>query len=159
MDYDKLIQIDFMMFNDQEGYDITSNTFKTQYANALYWSPRTWSPSGTVQPLILTTNTLPSNVTKFNIYVTETGSCLANFEKLNTSWQGTGKDITKVAVDRLDPYFASLLAAIIISHKGGICKKHLTGDAQTPKIITSISRYYDEKVSSRPQQNSILHFN
>ena len=100
------------------------------------------SPSGTVQPLISTTNSLPFNVSKFNIYVTETGSFLSNFEKFNTSWQGTGKDITKVAVDRLDPYFASLLAAIIISHKGGICKKHLTGDAQTPKIITSIARYY-----------------
>ena len=62
------------IFNDEEGYDITSNTFKTQYADALYWSPRIWSPSGTVQPLILTTNSLPYNVTKFNIYVTETGS-------------------------------------------------------------------------------------
>ena len=101
----------------------TSNTFKNQYPVALYWSTRIWSPSGKVQPLILTTNSLPYNVTKFNINVAETGSFLSNFEELNTSRQGTGKDITKVAIDRQDPYFASLLAAIIISHKGGICKK------------------------------------
>ena len=110
------------MFNYEEGYDSTSNTFKTQYADALYWSPRIWSPSGTVKPLILTTNSLPYNATKFNIYVTKTCSFLSSFEKLNTSWQGNGKDITKVAVDRNDPYFASLLASIIISHKGRISK-------------------------------------
>ena len=62
-----------------------------------------------------------------------------NFEALETSWKGTAKDITKVAVDKDDPYFASLLAACIISHVGGISRKHLTGDN---KVITSIARYY-----------------
>ena len=95
-----------------------------------------------MQPLVPTANSLPYNVTKFNIHVNETASFQSNFEGLNTSWHGTGKDITKVAADRQDPYFASLLAACIISHKGGISRKHLTGDAQTPKIITSIARYY-----------------
>lgn len=36
------------IFNEEEGYDITSETFKTQYADMLYWSPRIWDPSGTV---------------------------------------------------------------------------------------------------------------
>ena len=62
-----------------------------------------------------------------------------NFEALSTSWEGTAGDITKVAVDKDDPYFASLLAACIISHVGGISRKHLTGDN---KVITSIARYY-----------------
>ena len=56
-----------------------------------------------------------------------------------TSWKGTTNDITKMAVDKDDPYFASLLAAYIISHVGGISRKHLTGDNN---VITSIARYY-----------------
>lgn len=44
-----------------------------------------------------------------------------------------------MAVDKDDPYFAPLLAACIISHVGGISRKHLTGDN---KVITSIARYY-----------------
>ena len=58
---------------------------------------------------------------------------------METSWKGTANDITKMAVDKDDPYFASLLAACIISHVGGISKKHLNGDN---KVITSIARYY-----------------
>ena len=63
----------------------------------------------------------------------------SNFKALETSWKGTADDITKVAVDKDDPYFPSLLAACIISHVGGISRKHLTGDN---KVITSIARYY-----------------
>ena len=62
-----------------------------------------------------------------------------NFEVLETSWKGTPNDITKVAVDKDDPHFASLLAACIISHVSGISRKHRTGDN---KVITSIARYY-----------------
>ena len=62
-----------------------------------------------------------------------------NFEALETSCKGTADDITKVAVDKSDPYFACLLAACIITHMGGISRKHLTGDN---KVITSIARYY-----------------
>ena len=58
---------------------------------------------------------------------------------METSWKGTTNDITKMAVDKDDPYFASLLAAYIISHVGGISRKHLTGDNN---VITSIARYY-----------------
>ena len=101
--------------------------------------PRIWDTSGSVQLFVLDTNPLPYNVTKFNIFVNETDSFQSNFEALNTSWTGTTKDITKVKIDKEDPYFASLLAVCIISHKSGISRKHLTGDN---KIVTSIARYY-----------------
>ena len=58
---------------------------------------------------------------------------------MKTSWVGTANDITKIVVNKDDPYFASLLAACIISHIGGISRQHLTGDN---KVITSIARYY-----------------
>ena len=58
---------------------------------------------------------------------------------LETSWKSDANDITKMAVDKDDPYFASLLAAYIISHVGGISRKHLTGDNN---VIMSIARYY-----------------
>ena len=57
---------------------------------------------------------------------------------MSTSWKGTNNDITKAAVDKDDPYFASLLAAYIISHVGGMSRKHLTGDNN---VVTSIARY------------------
>ena len=57
---------------------------------------------------------------------------------MSTSWKGTNNDITKAAVDKDDPYFASLLAAYIISHVGGMSREHLTGDNN---VVTSIARY------------------
>ena len=133
---------------DGQYLNITTDIFKRLYSGELYWYPRIWDTSGTVQPLVLDTNPLPYDVTKFDIYVTESGSNSAsgsfqsNFEGLDTSWTGTAKDITKVKVDKEDPYFASLLAACIISHKSGISRKHLAGGNRTRKIITSIARYY-----------------
>ena len=79
------------------------------------------------------------NVRKFTIYVNEKSGFTSNFDALKTSWKGTANDITKVPIDKDDPYFASLLAALIISHVGGISRKHLNGDN---KVITSIARYY-----------------
>ena len=82
---------------------------------------------------------MPYDVRKFIIYVNDKVGFWCNFEALETSWKGTADNITKVAVDKDDPYFASLLAACIISHVSGISRKHLTGDN---KVITSIARYY-----------------
>ena len=120
-------------------FDIKGYLFKKNYPDTLYWIPRIWDVTGTVQPFVLTPNSLPYNVRKFTIYVNGRVGFLSNFEALKTSWEGTAEDITKVAVDKDDPYFASLLAACIISHVGGISRKHLTGDN---KVITSIARYY-----------------
>ena len=90
-------------------------------------------------PLSLITSPLPYDLTKFDIFVNESDSFQNNFEPLKTPWNGTVSDITKVSDEKDDPYFASLLAAYIISHKSGISMKHLTGDN---KLVTSIARYY-----------------
>ena len=122
-----------------ELFDIKGYLFKKNYLSTLHWVPRIWDVGGTVQPFVLAPNMLPYDVKKFTIYVNERVGFWSNFEALSTSWEGTADDITKVAVDKDDPYFASLLAACIISHVGGISRKHLTGDN---KVITSIARYY-----------------
>ena len=123
--------------------DIRVYIFKRLYADALYWQPRLWGTDGTVQRFVLNVNPLPYNVIKFKIFVNEKENFLNNFEKLETSWKGTEKDITKVAVRKEDPYFASLLAACIISYVGGISsRKHLIESEKIPKIAASIARYY-----------------
>ena len=122
-----------------EIFDIKGYLFKKNYLDTLHWVPRIRDVGGTVQPFVLAPNTLTYDVKKFTIYVNEMVGFWCNFEALNTSWEGTADDITKVAVDKDDPYFASLLVACIISHVGGISRKHLTGDN---KVITSIARYY-----------------
>ena len=94
----------FTKYRDENGetFDITGYLFKKFYSDTLYWSPRIWDPSGTVQPFVLAPNSLPYDLTKFKIFVNETDSFQSNFEALNTSWKGTAKDITKVAVDKDD---------------------------------------------------------
>ena len=126
---------------DRSFPDITGSIFKKNYEDALYWQPRIWGPDGTVQKFVTNSNSFPYDVLKFKIYVNEKEYFLSNFEKLETSWRGTEKDIRKVSVEEDDPYFCSLLAAIIISHVGGISRKHLREDKNTPKIVTSIARY------------------
>ena len=122
--------------------DITGYIFKKNYENVLYWQPRIWGPEGTVQKFVTNTNSFPyDNVTKFKIYVTENNSFPSNFENLNIEWKGTEKDVRKVSVNENDPYFCSLLSACVISHVGGISRKHLVENENTPKIVTSIARY------------------
>ena len=131
----------FTRYKNENGelFDITGYLFKKNYLDTLYWTPKIWDVTGTFQPFVLAPNSSPYNVRKFTIYVNGRVGFLSNFDALKTSWEGTVNDITKAAVDKDDPYFASLLAACIISHVGGISRKHLTGDN---KVITSIARYY-----------------
>ena len=123
---------------DDQSLDITTEDFKKLYAGELHWLPKIWDTSGTVQPFVLSA-TLPYSYRKFTIYVNARSGFSSNFDALTTSWKGTANDITKMTVDKDDPYFASLLAAYIISHVGGISRKHLTGENN---VITSIARYY-----------------
>ena len=131
----------FTRYKNENGelFEITGYLFKKNYANTLYWIPRIWDVTGIFQPFVLAPNSLPYDVRKFTIYGNDRVGFLSNFDALKTSWEGTVDDITKAAVDKDDPYFASLLAACIISHVGGISRKHLTGDN---KVITSIAGYY-----------------
>ena len=125
---------------DDQFLDIRAKDFKKLYSGKLYWLPRIWGTSGKVQPFVLSaTHTLPYNYRKFTIYVNTKSGFSSNFGVLETSWKAAMNDITKMAVDKDDPYFASLLDTYIISHIGGISRKHLTGDNN---VITSIARYY-----------------
>ena len=58
-------------------------------------------------------------------------------------------------MDKDDPYFASLLSAYIISHVGGLSRKHLTGDNN---VVTSIARYciyyHMKRFSGTPEKMS-----
>ena len=123
---------------DGQFLDITTDDFKKFYSGELHWLPRIWDTSGTVQPFALSSS-LPYNYRKFTIYVNANSGFTSNFDALSTSWKANANDITKVAVDKDDPYFASLLAAYIISHVGGISRKHLTSNDNN--VVTSIARY------------------
>ena len=87
----------FTKYRDKEGgpFEITGYLLKKFYVDKLYWQPRIWDPNGTVQPLVLNTEPLPYDVTKFTIYVNEKEGFRCNFEALETSWKGTAKDITR----------------------------------------------------------------
>ena len=122
--------------------DITGYIFKKNYEDALYWQPRIWGPEGTIQKFVTNTNSFPyDNVARFKIYVTKDEYFPSNFQSLNIEWKGTEKDIRKASVKEDDPYFCSLLSACVISHVGGMSRKHLQENANTPKIVTSIARY------------------
>ena len=124
---------------DGQFLDITTDDFKTLYSGELHWLLRIWDTSGTVQPLVTSSSSsLPYNYRKFTIYVNANSGFTSNFDALSTLWKGNANDITKIAVDKDDPYFAWLLAAYIISHVGGMSRKHLTGDNN---VVTSIARY------------------
>ena len=122
--------------------DIAGYIFKKNYEDALYWQPRIWGPGGTVQKFVTNTNPFPyDNVTKLKIYVTKNEYFPSNFQDLDIAWKGTEKDIRKASVKEDDPYFCSLLSACVISHVGGMSRKHLQENENTPKIVTSIARY------------------
>ena len=128
------------------GWDIESSVFKTMYVDALHWggADGIWEPlaeqSVASSPIAATKSELSFALsdgmlsfvpTQFKIFVNTANAershsvaFLSNFEPLETQWENTSdsKDITKVKVDRNDPYFASLIAAYIISKKSGICK-------------------------------------
>ena len=126
---------------DGQFLDITTDDFKKLYSGELHWLPAIWDTSGTVQPFTLSSSSsssLPYNFRKFTIYVNANSGFTSNFDALSTSWERNANDITKMAADKNDPYFASLLAAYIISHVGGLSRKHVTGDNN---VVTSIARY------------------
>ena len=124
--------------SDHQFLDNTTDDFKTLYSGELHRLPRIWDTSGTVQPFVLSSSSLPYNYREFTIYVNAKSGFNSHFKPLTTSWEGSANDITKITVDKDDPYFASLLAAYIISNLGGLSRKHLTGDNN---VVTSIARY------------------
>ena len=89
---------------DDQFLDITTEDFKKLYSGELHWLPRIWDTSGTVQPFALSSATLPYNYRKFTIYVNARSGFTSNFDALTTSWKGTANDITKMDVNKDDPY-------------------------------------------------------
>ena len=76
----------------------------------------------------------------FRIFVNGDQSFLFS-STLNTSWSSNAKDITKTSVDKTDPYFASLIAAYVISQKTGICTKHFQSSSDVHNVVTSLMRF------------------
>ena len=141
---------------DGQFLDITTDDFKKLYSGELHWLPTIWDTSGTVAPFTLASSSLPHNYRKFIIYVNANSRFTSNFDALSTSWEGNANDITKIALNKDDPYFASLLAAYIISYVGGISRKHLTGDNN---VVTSIARcclyYHMKRFTGTPEKMSL----
>ena len=124
---------------DDQFLEITTDDFKTLYSGellTLVTENMGHERYGSTVRLIVIVVTY--NYREFTIYVNAKSGFNSHFKSLTTSWEGTANDITKITVDKDDPYFASLLAAYIISHLGGLSRKHLTGDNN---VVTSIARY------------------
>ena len=105
-------------------WDVTSDFFKYKYSGALYWGPsKIWDPASSSKSFEIGKGELPFRLNHFRIFVNGDQSFLFATEALDTKWTNSSnvKDITKVKVDKEDPYFASLMAAFIISQKSGIC--------------------------------------
>ena len=120
-------------------WDVTSDVFKYKYSGALYWGPsKIWDPGDTVKNFEIGKGVLPFRLSHFQIFVNGDQSFSFITEPLNIKWTNSlnVKDITKVRVDRRykeDLYFASLMAAFIISQKSGICSEHLRSSPPVPK--------------------------
>ena len=129
-------------------WDVTSDVFKYKYSGALHWGPsKIWDPASSSKSFELSNGVLPFRLNHFRIFVNSEQSFLFATEPLSIKWTNSSnvKDITKVKVDsryKEDPYFASLIAAYVISQKSGICTEHLRGTAGVPKIVTSVLRFY-----------------
>ena len=101
-------------------WDVTSDVFKYKYSSALHWGPLSiWDPSDTVKSFEVGNGVLPFRISHFRIFVNNKYSFLFTTRALDTKWTNSSnlKDITKVKVDKEDPYFASLMAAFLISQK------------------------------------------
>ena len=129
----------------KHSWDVTSDVFKYKYSGALHWGPtKIWDPAETSKSFEVGNGVLPFRPNHFRIFVNGDQSFLFATEPLCIKWTNSSnvKDITKVKVDKEDPYFASLIAAYIISQKSGICTEHLRSSPSVPKIVTSVLRFY-----------------
>ena len=126
-------------------WDITSNVFKYKYSGALHWGPtKIWDPASSSKSFEVGKGELPFRPNHFRIFVNGDQSFLFATEPLSIKWSNSSKlkDITKAKVDKEDSYFASLMAAFIISQKSGKCTEHLRSSSSVSKIVTSIMRFY-----------------
>ena len=117
---------------DEQFLDITTNAFKELYSGELYWSPRIWGTTGTVQPFVKNSSSV--DVNSFKIYVTDDLFFDANLPKLEIRNNESSNDYKD------NPYLAALFAAYIATYSCGISEEHFNYDGS--KIISSIARYH-----------------
>ena len=146
-------------FFDEDDYnwEVGSVAFNDFFTRALYWGPtKIWDLKGDeVTPTEVSSENFfkgdgknfPFDLNHFRIFVNSEQSFSFQTAAPNTKWGNSGnvKDIRTVLtvdLDKDDLYFASLMAAYVISQKNGICIKHLREDPEVPKIVTSILRFY-----------------
>ena len=143
-------------FFDESGanWEISSVAFNNFFTRVLYWGQtKIWDLKG---PKEGTENFFKGDGKNFSfdpnhfrIFVNSEQSFSFQTVAPNTKWGNSGnvKDIRTVdSLEKDNPYFASLMAAYVISQKTGICTKHLREDSAAPgdvtKIVTSILRFY-----------------
>ena len=156
-----------MYYFDEHGanWEVGSVAFNDFFTRALYWGPtKIWDLKEdrvTAQPdenevehhFKGDGKGFPFDLNHFRIFVNSEQSFSFQTAALNTKWGNLQnvKDIRTVLTvltvnvdkgERSDPYFASLMAAYVISQKTGICTMHLRDDPEVPKIVTSILRFY-----------------
>ena len=111
--------------------DITTEDFKKLYSGELYWSPRIWDTSGTVQPF--NKNSSDLNVNSFKIYVTNNLYFDVTLPAFDIKNNKTSNDYIN------SPYLAALFSAYITTYSCGISMEHFTS---SNNIISSIARYH-----------------
>ena len=116
---------------DGQFVNITANAFKGLYSGELYWSPRIWGTTGTVQPFVKNSSSV--DVNSFKIYVVDDLFFNANLPELEIRNNESSNDYKD------NPYLAALFAAYIATYSCGISEEHFNYDG--PKIISSIARY------------------
>ena len=137
-------------FFDESGanLEVGSVAFDDFFTGALYRGPtKIWDPS---EDEVIKNffkgdgEGFPFDLNHFRIFVNSGQSFSFQTAAPNTKWENSGnvKDIRTADLNKDDPYFASLMAAYVISQKTGICTKHLREDPEVPKIMTSIIRFY-----------------
>ena len=117
---------------DGQFLNITTNAFKKLYSGELYWSPRIWGTTSTVQPFVKNSSGLKMN--SFKIYVTNDLFFDANFPKLGIKNNESSNDYKD------NPYLAAFFAAYIATYSCGISTEHFAYDGL--RVITSIARYH-----------------
>ena len=117
---------------DEQFVNITTNAFKELYSGELYWSPRIWGTTGTIQPFVKNSSSV--DVNSFKIYVTNDLFFDANLPELEIENNESSNDYKD------NPYLAALFAAYIATYSCGISEEHFNYDG--PKIISSIAKYH-----------------
>ena len=86
----------------------------------------------------------PFDPSHFRIFVNGEKSFSFQTDPFDTNFANPrkAKDVRTLDLDKDDPYFASLMAAYVISQKTGVCTRHLTESRNVPKVVTSIFRFY-----------------